>query len=119
MDVVRTLHRAHHRHLTVARNSDHALRLDIELLLMRDSILALDDLISRGESLVDVTPSDQEPLEDIVVAVKNFSTGEGLLDREHRRQLFVLDLNMTRGSFKFTLACGSDQQNRFIEVAHL
>src|SRR6266567_8280013 len=112
MDVVRALHRAHHRHLTLTRNSDHTLRLDIELLLMRDSILALDDLIGRGESLVDVTPSDQEPLEDIVVAVKNFGTGERLLDREDRRQLYILDLNMLRRGFKLALACGRDQQNR-------
>src|SRR6266849_2403343 len=103
MDVVRALHRSHHRHLTVARNSDHALRLDIELFLMRHPILALDDSIGRSESLVDVTSSDQEALEDIVVAIKNFSTGERLLDREHRRQLFVLDLNMTRRGFKLAL----------------
>src|SRR5258708_1935656 len=103
MNVVRALHRAHHRHLTVARNGDHALRLDVQLFLMRDSILALDDSIGRGESLVDVTASDQEALEDVVVAIKNFSTGERLLDREHRRQLLVLYLNVTRGRFKLAL----------------
>src|SRR5262249_35405649 len=68
MDVIRALHRAHHGHRAVTRDRDHALRLDIELLLMGYAVLSFDNSVSGCESLINVSPADQEALENIVCA---------------------------------------------------
>ena len=119
MYVVGALHRAHHGHLAVAGNRDHSLRFDVELLLMRDSILAFNDSIGCRESFVDVTSPDQESLKYIVFAVKNFFTGNGLFNREHRRRFFILYLNSPGSVLNQLFAFRGDQENRFVAMPNL
>src|SRR5262249_7917549 len=66
MNIVGALHRAEHRHLVVSGNSDYALWLDIELLLVWDAVLALDYEIGVGESFVELATANHDSLEDIV-----------------------------------------------------
>ena len=67
--VVRALHRSVHgdpvdvvRH-AVARHGDDAVRLDVELLLVPDPVLALDDDVGEREAVVDVPLLDGDRLE--------------------------------------------------------
>ena len=93
MDVVRALHRAPHGD-AVLRIGDrqHAVRLDVELLLRPGLVLPLDD--RRGacsERGVDVPFRDGVALEDVVGAPDDLAAGERLVDRQDRRQRLDVD----------------------------
>ena len=57
VDVVRALHRAPHRHAVLRiGDGDHAVRLDVELLLRAGLVLAFDDDRRRPRSAVSTSP---------------------------------------------------------------
>ena len=65
--VVRALERAMDRHAAVRPgHGDHALRLDVELLLVADPVGSLDDQVRLGEPRLEVTPGDVVLGEDVV-----------------------------------------------------
>ena len=63
MDVVGTLQRPVQRDAAIFRNRDDAVRLDVELLLVTGAVLALDDQIRLGHSLVEPPLLDGDGLE--------------------------------------------------------
>ena len=61
--VVRALQRAVHGDAAVAGHGQHAVRLDVEVLLVAGPVLALDDEVGAPEALVDVALRDGDVLE--------------------------------------------------------
>ena len=67
VDVVRALHRAMDRDAAVRPgHGDHALGLDVELLLVADPVGSLDDQVRLGEARLQVPPGDGVVGEDVV-----------------------------------------------------
>ncbi len=65
MHVVRALHRSVHRDAAAifGGHGDHTVRLDVELLLRPDAVLAFDDRVGFGESGVEIALVDRDRLE--------------------------------------------------------
>src|SRR5215471_6544100 len=119
MDVIRALHRAHHGHRTVTRDRDHALRLDIELLLKGYAVFSFDNSVSGCESLINVSAANQEPFENIVCAVNQFVASDRLSDIQDGCSHVVFDMYIPRGSFDLLFACAGYQQDRLIVMTNL
>src|SRR5688572_12923095 len=65
MDVEWTLQRAVHRDAAILGHGDHAVRLDVQLLLVSRSVFAFNDDVGAVESRADVALHDAEILEDL------------------------------------------------------
>ena len=83
LHVVGALKRAEQRDAIVFRHGDHAVRLDVGVLLVTHAVFALDDEIRRAETGLDVALVDRNRLED-------GGRGQRI---EDRRILLVLNLD--------------------------
>ncbi len=108
--VVRALQRAVDRHAAVlARHGDHALRLDVELLLVADPVGPLDDHVRLGEPGVEVAPGD------VVL-------GEDVVRREHvrdGRERLRAEPDVVAGGVRQRQGGRRDQGNRLADVEDL
>ena len=106
--VVRTLHRSVHRYGVVRpRHGDDAVGLDVQLLLMTGSILALDDHIGAREAFRDVALHDRGVLE----------RRRGPFGVVVRRRRAVVDVHV--GGEERVAIGVREQQNRLRDVADL
>jgi hypothetical protein len=118
--VVRALHRAGDVERAVLPGR-HRLGLDVHLLLGAGVIGAVDDLGRAGHRgvelvVVAVALADQELLEDVVVAVQLDLGGEGVVDREHRRQRALAWTGGPTRRRRQRLGRGRDQRDRLVGV---
>ena len=88
VNVVGALHRAPHRHTGLRiRDGEHAVRLDVELLLGAGVVLALDRLCAAVRNAESTSPRcDEIALEDVVGAPDDCAALERLVDGEDGRQ---------------------------------
>jgi hypothetical protein len=87
VDVVGALHRAPHGHAVRGiGDGEHAVRLDVELLLRAGLVVPFDDDDVAGERRVDVALLHHVALEQVVGAPHDLAPRERVVDREHGRQ---------------------------------
>ena len=114
LDVEGTLHGADQRQPTVlARHRDHALRLDVELLLVPDGVEALDD----GAALGLLALVDADALEDVVLAEDLDRVVLRGLRIEQRGQGLHVDRDVPNGIEGPIPRGRSDQRDGFLDVA--
>jgi hypothetical protein len=115
--VVRALQRSPHGD-AVRRtgDGDHALRLDVELLLRASFVLAFDDLRGLREHGVDVAALHEERLEDVVVAPHHGPRLERLVDRVDGREWFNVDHDRSAGTLDERLVRVRDQHDRLFRM---
>ena len=109
LHVVRTLQRADHGDAVLGRNGEHAVGLDIELLLVRHAVLALDDLVGEAKALVDRSFVDGDLLE----------RGGRSLGVVHGRGRAILDAHPGSGFEQALPILVGDDQDGLGVVTHL
>ena len=87
-------------------HGDHAVGLDVDLLLVADAVLALDDLVGGGEAGLEVALVDRDLLEDL----------RRPLRVEERLGRLVVDVHLGREQPLAVLV--REQQDRLGDVAH-
>ena len=107
MHVVRTLQRPVHGHPALVRHGDDAIGLDVQLLLMPGSILALDDDGGVGQASLDRALGDRDRLERTIRTL-------GIEDRGLRRVI-----NLDAGAADAFGVGVRKEQNRLGEVIDL
>jgi len=107
VNVVGALQRPVHRDAAILRHGQHAVRLDVEVLLVARPVLALEDEIGASETLVEIALRNRDRLEH-----------RGRLCRvEHRQTRPVLDVDLRLQQALAILV--RQQQDRLRHVAHL
>jgi hypothetical protein len=114
VNVVRTLHRSPHRHAVGTGRCQHAVRLDVQLLLGASLVLAVDDDRSRGERRLDVAAADLVALEDVVLSPDDRPRLERLIDREHCRLGLDVDDDVTACLFERLAIVMREQHDWFL-----
>ena len=118
--VVGTLERAAHEDAVVLRAlRDHAVVLDVELLLVPAAVLALDHAVGGGEAGIEIAARDRDLLEDVVVAVEPHPGGKRFLHREHRRERLALDPDRAGGGLCALCVLVREEQDRLLRVPDL
>ena len=101
VDVERTLHRSPDRHaLLRVIGGNHALRLDVELLLRAGFVLAFHDKVGAAPRALHVAALYQVSLENVVFTPDHLLLGERVIDGEHRRQGLDFEFNSTPRFFE-------------------
>ncbi len=118
VDVVGALQGARHRQGAVFPPGGHGVVFDVGLLLVRDAVFALDDDVGFPEALVDVAAADDVALKDVVRAVEDLASREGILDREDGRKLLVFDADESEGLIGPRAAFVRDEGDGLQGVAH-
>ncbi len=119
MHVVGALQRAPHGDaFGGVRARDHALRLDVELLLRAGFVFALDDELGVCPGGVDVALLHLEGLEDIVAAPDDFFFGERILDGEDGRERLDLDAHGAARFFQQILVGMREQDDGLFGMVH-
>ena len=118
--VVGTLQRSPHRKAAVSGAlRQHAVVLDVQLLLVAAAVLALDDHVGAGKPGVEITARDRDRLHHVVVAVDDRLLRERLLDSEHRLLGLVLDADGPNRRFHALGVFVREEQDRLLRVPHL
>ena len=100
------------------RDRDHALRLDVELLLRGGAVFAFDDQIGARERGIHIAFFEMVGVEDIVLAPDDFFAGERFIEREDRRQRLVFDANGAARLLKQVRIGMSEQDDRLFWMIH-
>ena len=117
--VVRALQRTPHRNaalLTPFR--DHAVVLDVEVLLRAGTILALHNVRCVRPRGVHIPLLQQETLQNIVRAPHNRVLPLAVFNRQHRLQRLVFDIHRMHSFAQLVLVSVRQQHNRFFAVVH-
>ena len=119
MHVERTLQRAANRDITIRCDlSNHALGLDVELLLSTRFVFAFDDDVILGESGVHVPARDQKRLKDVVRPPHDGPGRERLVYRMHGRQGVKVDRDETTGPLDDLFVGMREKHDRLLGMVH-
>jgi hypothetical protein len=118
--VVGALERAAHEDPALRRAlGDHAVVLDVELLLVAAAVLALDDPVGGGKAGVEIAARDRDLLEDVVAPVEQRLLRQRLLHREHRLERLALDPDRAGGGLGTLGVLVREEQDGLLRVADL
>ena len=119
VDVVRALHGAPHGDAVFrAGDGEHAVRLDVELLLRAALVLPFDDDRRSGDRRLDVTLGYAVALEDVVGSPDDLASGERVVDGQDRRQRFDLNRNLPPRIVGPRAIAMRDQHDRLLGMIH-
>jgi hypothetical protein len=98
--------------------SDHAVVLDVEMLLRARAVFALDDVRSAGPCRIHVALFKQEALDQIVGTPDDDVLALALLNGEDRRQRLVFNFHRGDGLAKLVLGSVGEQNDGFVAMIH-
>ena len=119
VDVVGALHRTPDGDARFGiGNREHAVRLDVELLLRTRLVLAFHDRRRVAKCLIDITARDQIRLEQVVLTPNYRARRQRLLDLEHGRQRFDVDGDVTSTKLHHLTIGMCQQHDRFFGMIY-